>query len=292
MGGTLAGAVATFSSTVGITGITTHGGNVVSDTDSTDDLGTTGVRWANLWVDAITMGGTLAGAVATFSSTVGITGRTTASGGLSVAIDDSGEIGLDIDPTSSYRAMYIRGTSAVSNILGELNIGSTGASAGTGGLHVTGTIIGLSSLAITGAVSKGSGSFKIDHPLPAKTDTHHLVHSFIEGPQADLVYRGVAALSSGSATVDLDEAAGMTEGTWELLCRDPQVWVQNDSGWGAVRGSVEGNTLTIESKDTVSDDTVSWMVVAERCDQHMIDTDWTDDEGRVIVEPEKPSDGS
>jgi hypothetical protein len=35
-------------------GITTHGGNVVSDADSTDDLGTTGVRWANLFVDGIT----------------------------------------------------------------------------------------------------------------------------------------------------------------------------------------------------------------------------------------------
>ena len=37
-----------------IDGVTTHGGNVVSDTDSTDDLGTTSVRWANLFVDAIT----------------------------------------------------------------------------------------------------------------------------------------------------------------------------------------------------------------------------------------------
>jgi hypothetical protein len=36
-----------------MTGVTTHGGNVVSDTDSTDDLGTTGVRWANTWTDAI-----------------------------------------------------------------------------------------------------------------------------------------------------------------------------------------------------------------------------------------------
>jgi len=35
-------------------GVTTHGGNVVSDADSTDDLGTTGVRWANLFVDGIT----------------------------------------------------------------------------------------------------------------------------------------------------------------------------------------------------------------------------------------------
>ena len=32
----------------------TSGGNVVSDTDSTDDLGTNSVRWANLYVDAVT----------------------------------------------------------------------------------------------------------------------------------------------------------------------------------------------------------------------------------------------
>ena len=35
-------------------GVTTVGDDIVSDTDSTDDLGTTSVRWANLWVDAIT----------------------------------------------------------------------------------------------------------------------------------------------------------------------------------------------------------------------------------------------
>ena len=140
----------------------------------------------------------------------------------------------------------------------------------------------------TGAVSKGSGSFRIDHPLPSKNDTHHLVHSFIEGPRADLVYRGVATLSSGWIQVDLDEAVGMTDGTWELLCRDPQAWIQNDPGWDAVRGSGEGGTLTIECQNTDSSDTVSWMVVAERQDQHMIDAGWTDDEGRVILEPEKP----
>jgi len=41
--------------TASITGILTMGANLVSDTDSTDDLGTTGVRWANLFVDAITV---------------------------------------------------------------------------------------------------------------------------------------------------------------------------------------------------------------------------------------------
>jgi len=44
------------------------------------------------------------------------------------------------------------------------------------------------SLTIGGALSKGSGSFKIDHPI--KPETHHLVHSFVESPQADLIYRG------------------------------------------------------------------------------------------------------
>ena len=143
---------------------------------------------------------------------------------------------------------------------------------------------------VGGALSKGSGSFKIDHPLSSMKDTHDLVHSFIEGPRADLIYRGSVELVAGYVQVDLDEAADMTEGTWELLCRDPQVFLQNDSGWAAVRGSVEGSVLTIDCADTDSVDTVSWMVVAERQDQHMMETNWTDSNGRVIVEPEKPED--
>ena len=45
----------TFESTGGITATAgiTSGGNIVSDTDSTDDLGTTSVRWANLYADSI-----------------------------------------------------------------------------------------------------------------------------------------------------------------------------------------------------------------------------------------------
>jgi hypothetical protein len=44
----------TVSGTSLLTGVTTHGDDVVSDTDSTDDLGTTSVRWKELFVDAIT----------------------------------------------------------------------------------------------------------------------------------------------------------------------------------------------------------------------------------------------
>jgi hypothetical protein len=140
---------------------------------------------------------------------------------------------------------------------------------------------------VHGALSKGSGSFRIDHPLPAKTNTHHLVHSFIEGPQADLIYRGKVTLVGGSSVVNVDTAAGMTEGTFEALCADVQCFTSNESGWTAVKGSVSGNTLTITAQDNTCTDTISWMVVGERKDQHMIDTDWTDDNGKVIVEPLK-----
>ena len=39
--------------TAHIVGVTTHGGDILSDTDSTDSIGSTGVRWLKLWVDSI-----------------------------------------------------------------------------------------------------------------------------------------------------------------------------------------------------------------------------------------------
>ena len=150
------------------------------------------------------------------------------------------------------------------------------------------TVHDTGNVAISGALSKGSGSFRIDHPLPEKTDTHHLVHSFVEGPQADLIYRGTATLSSGTATINLDTAARMTDGTFVALNGNVQAFTTNESGWDAVRGSVSGNVLTIASSDNTSTASVSWLVIGERKDQHMLDTDWTGSDGRVITEPEKP----
>lgn len=144
---------------------------------------------------------------------------------------------------------------------------------------------GVHNLTIDGALSKGSGSFKIDHPLESKRDTNWLVHSFLEGPQADLIYRGSVKLSSGSATVDIDTASGMTSGTFEALCTNVQCFTSNETGWTAIKGSVSGKTLTITAQDNSCTDTISWMVVGERNDTHMKKADWTDADGRVIVEP-------
>ena len=165
---------------------------------------------------------------------------------------------------------FLVGTGA--NIITRFEVTSTGAA-------VTGA------LSISGSLSKGSGSFKIDHPL--KPDTHYLVHSFIEGPQADLIYRGQVKLVNGRASINIDSVSRMTEGTFNSLCRNVQCFTTNETGWSAVRGNIEKNLLTIIAQDETCTDTISWMIIGERKDKHILDTDWTDDTGRVITEPEK-----
>jgi glycerol-3-phosphate cytidylyltransferase len=140
---------------------------------------------------------------------------------------------------------------------------------------------------VIGALSKGSGSFRIKHPLATKKKTHQLFHSFIEGPQADLIYSGGVTLVDGKATINIDEAATMTEGTFEALNRNIRVFTSNETSWDNVRGKVVGNILTIECQNTESIDEISWMVIGERQDEHIMDTEWTDENGKVIVEPLK-----
>lgn len=140
---------------------------------------------------------------------------------------------------------------------------------------------------LDGSLSKGSGSFRISHPLPEKSETHQLVHSFVESPLADNIYRGTATLTDGAAQVNIDAYVGMTEGTFSALNGNPQIFLQNESGFEPLKGHVVDNILHIQCRDETSTDTISWMVVAERQDQHMLDTQWTDEFGRPVLEPEK-----
>ena len=78
----------------------------------------------------------------------------------------------------------------------------------------------------------------------------------------------------------------MTDGTFVALNRDIQVFTTNESDWNPVKGSVSGNVLTITCQDNQSTDTVSWMVIGERQDDNIKESQITDDNGYLIVEPE------
>ena len=372
---------ATITGLITATAGITSGANIVSDTDSTDDLGTSSVRWANLFVDsigdtgqdltiaatttnlpsghvidynganvvlthsagvlnvstgALQVGGTAVSTLSTGSANTW-TADQTFNDNVKVTLGTGGDADLYYDGTNVVLNPKVVG-SGIFSVSGEAKVstGSSGGSAhpnvnefivegsgasgiqilsgnGAGGSIFFGddgsntqgqitydhgadnmlfatastsrmTISSSGAVNIVGALSKGSGSFKIRHPLPEKAG-YDLVHSFVEAPQADLIYRGTVDLVDGSATVNIDTAGRMTDGTFVALCTNVQSFTSNESNDDCVRGSVVGNTLTITSSNASSTASISWMVIGERKDQHMLDTSWTDEDGRVITEP-------
>lgn len=138
-------------------------------------------------------------------------------------------------------------------------------------------------------IAKAGGSFKISHPLPELNESHFLYHSFVEGPRADLIYRGEVQLINGKATINIDEVSKMTEGTFEALSRNPSCFTTNETDWTPVRGKVNGNLLEIEAQDLNSTATVSWLVISERKDPAACNLEWTDSEGYASPEVLKES---
>ena len=99
--------------------------------------------------------------------------------------------------------------------------GGTGRNAGNRGGHgieafagfgANGAINGLAGkfngdVQVTGVLSKGGGSFKIDHPLDP--ENKYLSHSFVESPDMMNIYNGVASLdNTGEAVVEMPEWFG------------------------------------------------------------------------------------
>ena len=143
-------------------------------------------------------------------------------------------------------------------------------------------------VSITGTLTASSTkSFRIPHPLSELSETKDLVHAAIEGPQMDLMYRGKVDLIDGTAIVNIDTKSGMTEGTFNVLNRDVQCFTTNETGWTNVKGSITGNKLTIVAEDNNCTDTISWMVIGERKDNDVVSSEVTNNNGDLIVEPDK-----
>jgi hypothetical protein len=128
---------------------------------------------------------------------------------------------------------------------------------------------------VTGTLSKGGGSFKIDHPLdPANK---YLYHSFVESPDMMNVYNGNIVLdSAGEAVVVLPE-------WFETLNRDFRYQLTCIGGFAPVyiAEEISGNQFKIGGGK--SGLKVSWQVTGIRHDAFA-------EANRIPVEVDKPAD--
>jgi hypothetical protein len=144
-------------------------------------------------------------------------------------------------------------------------------------------------LEVNGSLAKSSGTFDIGHPLYPDTNKR-LVHSFIEGPRCDLIYRGKTTLVNGFAVVDINKECthspecAMDEGTFEALCDNAECFLQNKTGFTRVIGVITGGILTITAESENATDTIVWMVIAERADRFIKQWDRTNPDGYLITQ--------
>jgi hypothetical protein len=191
-----------------------------------------------------------------FCGANGIVAMAVATGGYGVAAfsDEAGGVGL-----------YGASTSG-SGVYGSTDTGHAVYSDGDayvyGNLHATGTL------------SKGGGSFKIDHPLdPANK---FLYHSFVESPDMLNVYSGTLTLDAkGEATVSLPD-------WFEALNRDTRIQLTAVGEFSPlyVKTKVQGGAFSIAGGKAGQE--VYWQLTGIRQDA------WAN-ANRIPVEEDKPT---
>ena len=153
---------------------------------------------------------------------------------------------------------------------GAGKVGGVGLIAGAGGADNGATAgkaaLFLGDVEVTGMLSKGGGSFKIDHPLdPANK---YLYHSFVESPDMMNIYNGnVVTDVNGEAVVEMPDY-------FESLNRDfrYQLTVIGTFAQAIVADEIKGNRFAI--KTSTPNVKVSWQITGVRhdrwADQHRI----------------------
>jgi hypothetical protein len=145
----------------------------------------------------------------------------------------------------------------------------------SGGLaaYLEGAVYIGDSLHVVGHLSKGSGSFKIDHPLDP--ENKYLYHSFVESPDMMNVYNGNVVLNAaGEARIDLPE-------WFEALNRDFRYQLTPVGQPGPnlhVAREISGNSYEIAGGEPGMK--VSWQVTGIRQDPYA-------EKNRIPVEQDK-----
>jgi hypothetical protein len=153
-------------------------------------------------------------------------------------------------------------------------VGSSNSGDGIYGYSVTGQaghFVG--NVQVTGTLSKGGGSFKIDDPIDP--ENKYLYHSFVESPDMMNIYNGNVVLDgTGEAVVELPEWFGALnrDFRYQLTCIGDVTPVY-------VKEEVQNNRFTIAGLKP--GDKVSWQITGIRKDPFA-------NGHRIPVEEEKP----
>jgi hypothetical protein len=260
---------------IAVNGVASSGTGVAGQTTSPGaygvygaNLATTGTASGVYGITASTSGvGTLGTATAVSGSTFGVYGSTESPAGISVygvASGGTGVLGNSASPTGVGVSANATG--------GGTALVATATGSGSAGLF-TGNVKITGNLSVSGTVSKGGGSFRIDHPLDP--EHKYLYHSFVESPDMMNIYNGVATLSPrGDAVVKLPD-------WFDALNRDFRYQLTCIGGFAPVyiAREVSGNQFTIGGGQPGMK--VSWQVTGIRKDAFA-------NEHRIPVEENKP----
>lgn len=189
-----------------------------------------------------------------------------------------------------YGSVYPTGTNSYYGVYGYVSGGSGSNYAVRGYAYGTGTNYGVYGYAsggtnyagyfsgnatVTGTLSKGGGSFKIDHPLDP--ENQYLYHSFVESPDMMNIYNGNVTLdATGAATVEMPD-------WFEALNRDFRYQLTAIGAPGPnlyVASEISGNTFTVAGGEPGMK--VSWQVTGVRQDAFA-------NANRIPVEESKPA---
>jgi len=179
---------------------------------STDDYGVAGTSTDSY------------GVTGSSSTNYAVYGVSSSSTGVHGVGGSSGNGAAGINSNASVSGVYAQNNTANGYGVAGRNTASTGSGAavyGDANNNGSGSYGGYFNgrAHVVGALSKGSGSFLIDHPLDPTNK--YLVHSFVESPDMKNIYDGVAVLDSkGRAKVQMPtwfEALNM-EFRYQLTC--------------------------------------------------------------------------
>ena len=278
----------------GVRGESESGRGVVGVSDTSSGVfgwsnSASAIQGETLSADAVAVRGInfapTGGAVGVFGTShssggFGVRGTTSSSSGSTYGVfgrSDSSSHGAGVRGEGNYVGLW--GTTASSTT--PLTWGVYG-SAGFDGYSIFGVGPGGGGWAgyftgrvnVTGALTKGSGSFKIDHPL--EPEEKYLYHSFVESPDMMNIYNGTVELNAeGRASVELPTY-------FDALNRDFRYQL---TAIGAPAPNLHIASEVLENRFEIAGGSpglkVSWLVTGIRKDPFA-------ETNRIPVEEEKP----